>query len=117
MESITSMQQAFFKNFGHAAQRAFTSCGRVELIGNHTDHQHGLVLAAGVNLSAVALAAPNDRDEIRLCSEGFPPCAVKLSELQPDPGEYGTTTALLRGVVAGISKHGGQPIEIGRAHV
>lgn len=106
MDSIDAMRKAFLQEFAHPAQRVFSSCGRVELIGNHTDHQHGLVLAAGVNLSAIALAAPNDRDELRLCSEGFPPCSVKLYETQPDTSEYGTTKALLRGVLAGIVARG-----------
>ena len=102
MDSILNMQKAFETAFSHPAERAFTSCGRVELIGNHTDHQHGLVLAAGVNLSAIALAAPNGLNEIRLVSEGFPPCSVRLDETQPDPKEYGTTAALLRGVLSGM---------------
>lgn len=109
MESIQTMQESFIKEFAHAPQRAFSACGRVELIGNHTDHQHGLVIAAGVNLSAVALAAPNDLDEIRLCSKGFPACSVKLNERLPDPSEYGTTAALLRGVLSGVAERGANP--------
>ena len=109
MESIENMQKEFEAIFGHAAKRAFTSCGRSELIGNHTDHQHGLVLACGVNLSAVAIAAPSDRNEIRLVSKGFPACSVALDALEPDPNEYGTTTALLRGVLSGIVQHGANP--------
>ena len=110
MDSIETMRAFFQEHFGRPAQRAFSSCGRVELIGNHTDHQRGLVLAAGVDLSAVALAAPNDLNEIRLCSEGFGDCAVSLDALSPDPNEYGTTTALLRGVLAGICERGAHPI-------
>lgn len=109
MESIESLRKEYAASFGHAAERIFSACGRSELIGNHTDHQHGLVLACGVNLSAIALAAPNDRDEIRLLSKGFPACSVALAELEPDPGEYGTTTALLRGVLAGIVERGANP--------
>ncbi len=109
MESIENMRNEFRTVFGRDAVRAFTSCGRSELVGNHTDHQHGLVLACGVNLSAVALAAPNDRDEIRLVSKGFPPCSVGLNALDPDPKEYGTTTALLRGVLSGIVQRGAYP--------
>ncbi len=109
MESIENMRNEFRTVFGRDAVRAFTSCGRSELVGNHTDHQHGLVLACGVNLSAVALAAPNDRDEIRLVSKGFPPCSVALNALDPDPKEYGTTTALLRGVLSGIVQRGAYP--------
>ena len=109
MESIENMQKEFESIFGHASKRAFTSCGRSELIGNHTDHQHGMVLACGVNLSAVALAAPSDRNEIRLVSKGFPACSVMLDALEPDPNEYGTTTALLRGVLSGIVQRGANP--------
>ena len=109
MESIENMRNEFEKTFGRPAKRAFTSCGRAELIGNHTDHQRGLVLACGVNLSAVALAAPNDRNEVRLVSKGFPACSVALDALEPDPKEYGTTAALLRGVLNGIVQRGAAP--------
>ena len=80
MESITDIRREFAELFGHEAKRAFSACGRSELIGNHTDHQHGLVLACGVNLSALALAAPNGRNEIRLISKGFPACSVAIDE-------------------------------------
>ena len=109
MESIQDMQTTFESLYDRKAQRAFTSCGRSELIGNHTDHQRGLVIACGVNLSAVALAAPNDRNELRLASKGFPSCSVSLDALEPDPQEYGTTTALLRGVLHGVVERGASP--------
>lgn len=107
-ESISDLKKEFEAAFGHPARRIFSACGRSELIGNHTDHQHGLVLACGVNLSAIALAAPNDRNEIRLISKGFSPCAVRLDALDPDPNEYGTTTALLRGVLNGVVARGAE---------
>lgn len=103
------MKESFQNEFHHLSQRMFSACGRVELIGNHTDHQHGLVIASGVNLSAFALAAPNDRNELRLCSKGFSTCSVSLNETAPDPSEYGTTTALLRGVLAGMVERGANP--------
>lgn len=109
MESITDIRKEFAELFGHEAKRAFSACGRSELVGNHTDHQHGLVLACGVNLSALALAAPNGRNEIRLISKGFTACSVAIDAQEPDPAEYGTTTALLRGVLAGITARGAQP--------
>jgi len=109
MESIQDMQTTFESLYDRKAHRAFTSCGRAELIGNHTDHQRGLVIACGVNLSAVALAAPNDRNELRLASKGFPSCSVSLDALEPDPQEYGTTTALLRGVLHGVVERGASP--------
>ena len=50
----------------------FSAPGRTELGGNHTDHQHGNVLAASVNLDIVSCAAPNDSMVIRVQSEGYP---------------------------------------------
>ena len=101
MESFQEMTEAYQKAFLHPFHRAFTSCGRVELIGNHTDHQHGFVI--------VALAAPNGCNVIRLCSKGFPSCAVSIDEIKPDPSEYGTTAALLRGVLAGVIERDANP--------
>ena len=109
MESIDVLKHEFEAAFGHPAKRIFSACGRSELCGNHTDHQHGLVLACGVNLSALAFAAPNDKNEIRLVSKGFSECAVALDATQPDPGEYGTTAALLRGVLNGLIERGANP--------
>jgi Galactokinase len=109
MDSLINLKKDYEAAFGHPSDRVFSACGRSELIGNHTDHQHGLVLACGVNLSAIALAAPNGRDEIRLISKGFPACSVKLDALEPDPDEYGTTTALLRGVLFGVTERGANP--------
>ena len=109
MESVNDLRTEFETIFGHPAKRVFTACGRSELIGNHTDHQHGMVLACGVNLSALALAARNDTNEIRLVSKGFPACSVAIDALEPDPNEYGTTTALLRGVLNGIVQRGANP--------
>ncbi len=109
MESVNDLRKEFESIFGRPAKRVFTACGRSELVGNHTDHQHGLVLACGVNLSALALAAPSDRNEVRLVSKGFPACSVALDALEPDPNEYGTTTALLRGVLSGIVQRGANP--------
>ena len=62
MESVNDLRKEFESIFGRPAKRVFTACGRSELVGNHTDHQHGLVLACGVNLSALALAAPFTAD-------------------------------------------------------
>ena len=50
----------------------FSSPGRTEIGGNHTDHQHGRVLCGSVDLDMLACAAPNRLDMIRICSEGYP---------------------------------------------
>ncbi len=86
----------------------FSGPGRTELGGNHTDHQHGRVLCASVNLDMLAVAAPNGTSIARVCSEGYPPLKVDLSVLEPQPGEEGTSTSLIRGVAALLTQRGHQ---------
>lgn len=84
----------------------FSAPGRTELSGNHTDHQHGCVLAAAVNLETVAEVTLNDTDIIRVISEGYSPVEVDVRELQVHEEEKNTTAALIRGVAAAFEKRG-----------
>ena len=81
--------------------------GRTELGGNHTDHQHGKVLAAGIDLFITAEAAPTENGIVKISSEGYPDIQVDLNDLRPSEAEYGTSLALVRGVAAGIRNAGG----------
>ena len=87
-------------------QRHFSAPGRVELGGNHTDHQHGCVLAASIDLAAEGEARPNGEAVIRVNSEGFPAVELALNELTPQEGERGTTAALVRGMAAAFAERG-----------
>ena len=80
--------------------------GRTEIGGNHTDHNHGRVLAAAVNLDALCAASP--RDDLKVCfhSEGYAPVEIDLSDLSVKEAEKGTTAALIRGVAAGMNEAG-----------
>ncbi|MEA4822485.1 MAG: galactokinase family protein [Clostridiaceae bacterium] len=78
----------------------FSTPGRTEIGGNHTDHNNGRVLAAAVNLDTIAVAAPNDRGVVTLQSEGFPMDSLSLDLLSPFPRENHTSAALIRGVAA-----------------
>ncbi|MBR5418210.1 MAG: galactokinase [Clostridiales bacterium] len=78
----------------------FSASGRTEICGNHTDHQHGRVLAAAVDLDTIALVTGNGRNVIRLQSEGYSFLEVDLGDLSPKEEEKGTTAALIRGVAA-----------------
>lgn len=81
--------------------------GRTELGGNHTDHNHGVVLAAGVHFDILAAVAASDSGIIRVWSRGFPETVeVKVDDLAPRTGEEGTTTSLVRGVAAGFAARG-----------
>jgi galactokinase len=100
---LGTMQQRFAP--GEIA--VVTAPGRTELGGNHTDHNHGQVLAAAVHLDCVAVAAPTPGSKVALLSSGFSePICVDLSDLAPRYEEAGKPEALVRGVAAGLSQAG-----------
>lgn len=82
--------------------------GRSEIIGNHTDHNDGRVLAAAINLDAVACIAKREDMTVNLVSEGYPSIQVDLNDLTPNTAEAGTTASLVRGVAAGMKERGYQ---------
>ena len=96
----------FTKTFESQPEALFSAPGRTELGGNHTDHQHGRVLAAGVDLDILAAAAPNQSGMIRIQSQGYPLIVVDLHELAPKAGEENTSAALIRGVAARMAALG-----------
>ena len=86
--------------------RYYSAPGRSEIGGNHTDHQHGCVLAAAVNLDTRARVILNDMDLIRVFSDGYPAVEINLNDLSVHPEEVNTTAALIRGTAAVFSKKG-----------
>ena len=84
----------------------FSAPGRTEVGGNHTDHQLGRVLAAGINLDTIAAVIPTDDNKIRLASRGFSIKPVDISDLSIDINEKNTTESLIRGVCAGLNERG-----------
>lgn len=96
----------FAKAFESHPEALFSTPGRTEVGGNHTDHQHGRVLAAAVDLDILAAAAPNQSGMIRVQSQGYPLIAVDLGDLMPKAEEQNTSTALIRGVAARMAAMG-----------
>lgn len=97
----------FVQTFGDNDDiRLFSAPGRTEVGGNHTDHQHGCVLAASVDLDAVAVAKKNDDGVIRIMSEGFGMSEIDLSVLTPVEDEKESTKSLIRGVAARFKQLG-----------
>ena len=98
--------EGFRQTFGYSAQALLSAPGRTELGGNHTDHQHGRVLAAAVDLDILAAAAPNQSGMIRVQSQGYPLIVVDLRERDPRPEERNTSAALIRGVASRLAELG-----------
>ena len=95
------------KTFGsHAEAGLYSAPGRTEIGGNHTDHQHGRVLAGSVNIDMIAAAAPNDKNQLRVQSEGYDLCVIDLDDLEARKEEENTTAALLRGECAAFTQRG-----------
>ena len=86
--------------------RLFSAPGRTEVGGNHTDHQQGCVLAAGVDLDVIAVARKTDTGIIRIQSEGFAEDIIDLSVLTPQEDEVEHAPALVRGVAARFKQLG-----------
>ncbi len=81
----------------------FSTAGRTELAGNHTDHNLGKVIAGTINLDTIAVATPIEEPIVSVYSEGFPPVTVDISDLAVRTEEEGTTNALVRGIAKGFA--------------
>lgn len=84
----------------------FSGAGRTEIGGNHTDHQHGKVLAGAIDLDAIACAGKNNSNIVCIKSEGYPDVSVDINDLSVKQDEKETSTALVRGVASKIKEMG-----------
>ena len=81
----------------------FSVPGRSELSGNHTDHNHGCVIAGSIDLDIIAVAAKNEGSVVRIKSEGFPEDVVDVEAFNtPDESRFGKSDALIAGVADGF---------------
>lgn len=100
--------ETFCKYYGEDRDiELFSVPGRSEILGNHTDHNHGKVLAAAINLDIIAVASMNNDGKIRVRSEGYSEDCVLIDECsKPDPQNYFKSKALVAGMYAGFVKEG-----------
>ena len=93
--------EAFCKNYGEDRDiEIYSVPGRTEIIGNHTDHNHGKVMAGAINRDILAIVSKNDEDVIRFCSEGYSKDQIKISDVtSPDKFRKFTSRALVAGMV------------------
>ena len=105
-ERIEKAIKSFTETFGDGDFMVFSVPGRSEICGNHTDHNHGEVFAASINLDIIAVARKTDSGEVRLLSEGFSKEHVGIGDLTPKQGDEGKSSALIRGMLDGFVKNG-----------
>ena len=96
----------FTAMFSHEPNRYFSASGRTEVGGNHTDHNHGLVMAAAVNLDVIAAVRATDSSVVTVKSEGFEADVIDISELGVVGSEQNHSASLIRGVCAGLKERG-----------
>ena len=97
----------FEETFGAAEDlRLFSAPGRTEIGGNHTDHQHGCVLAAGLNLDVIGAVSLNGTNIVRIKSKGYPMDEIDLNDLEVNEKQYDKAIALIRGVLKKFSEKG-----------
>ena len=93
--------------FGKADELAlFSAPGRTEIGGNHTDHQHGCVIAGSVNLDVIAAVSLNNENVVRIKSKGYPMDEINLDDLEINEKEYDKAISLIRGVIKRITDLG-----------
>ena len=98
----------FEKLYGGDRQiNLFSVSGRSEISGNHTDHNHGCVIAASIDLDIIAVASPTEDSVIRIKSEGFPEDTVDFSTYHaPVADKFGSSESIIAGMAEGIAKEG-----------
>ena len=105
-QRYAKLADEFVNFYGDKELSVFSSPGRTEIGGNHTDHNHGRVLAGAVNLDNVAIASANGTDVVRILSSGYPQFEVNLSTLAPNKDEFYTSVGRVRGICARMKELG-----------
>lgn len=104
-ERYANALRTFIERFGDVPVSIFSAPGRSEVGGNHTDHQHGEVLAASINLDAIAIVEKTNDGVMQVISDGYDLISIDTADLGKRDSEAGTTAALIRGVAAGMADY------------
>ena len=107
-ERFIAALDSFAASFGEDREVSiFSVPGRSEIIGNHTDHNAGKVMAGAITRDIIAVAAKTGSGMIRFRSEGYSEDFVKLSGVSnPSYYKHFTSRALVAGMAGGFMKRG-----------
>lgn len=103
---FSGLEEAHMNEFGVQAEEFYSSPGRIEIIGNHTDHNGGKVLCAAINFDTLTCVSSRDDGIIEVKSAGYPMIRVDVSAPTFSASEIGTSAALVKGVVDYFNKFG-----------
>jgi galactokinase len=105
-ERYNTLVAKFNNVFGKKETMLFSSPGRTEIGGNHTDHNYGRVLAGAVNMDNIAVAAKNNTNTVSILSSGYEKFEVDLSSLAPNKAENFTSASIVRGISSRMKELG-----------
>ena len=91
--------EKFIDLYGDQEVSIYSTPGRSEVCGNHTDHQHGEVLAAAINLDIIAVVAKEDT-KIKILSDDYDIEAIHIDDLTLRENEKESSEGLIRGILA-----------------
>ncbi|MBQ9609627.1 MAG: galactokinase [Lachnospiraceae bacterium] len=106
VEALSEYARIFADGDMDADVEIYSAPGRSEIGGNHTDHQHGNVLAASINDDAIAIVGNANNDTVRVLSKGYDMLTIPLDNIEKVDSEEGTTVALIKGVIYGVKNAG-----------
>lgn len=106
MKRAEKLMAEFSARFGRNAAAVISAPGRSEIVGNHTDHQNGCVVAAAINADIMAAADTRDDLSVNIYSMGFGTVSLDLGELAPKEEEAGTSESLIRGMAFAMKEKG-----------
>lgn len=92
--------------YGQKDIAIYSAPGRSEVGGNHTDHQHGQVLACAVNLDAIGIVSLRSDGIIKVVSDSYDIRSIDTNKLEKNPLEEGTSESLIKGVAARLKEEG-----------
>lgn len=103
IETINEFAEVFGKD---RVISIFSAPGRSEIIGNHTDHQHGKAIGASIDLDVIAIVSLNNTNTINIKSKGYSTDSIDLSECEPIESEKNKSSSLIRGIAAAFKSKG-----------
>ena len=107
LEAIkNTLKENYIKTFSEENNDFFSSSGRMEILGNHTDHNHGLVLVGAINLEIICATSKRNDNIIKVFSEGYGLIEFDTRNISKQKEESGKTIALIKGVCNKIKELG-----------
>lgn len=97
---IKKLEKQFINIYNTEPTDVFSSPGRIEIVGNHTDHNHGQVLVGAVDCDMLGVSSK--ADDISIMSDGFPEIKFDLNDIELKDNEKGTSKAIVKGIVKGF---------------